>query len=79
MFSFDENNLCLPYSRMTSYAPKPLWKRLLITLEKTTTISSSLCEGVCVCVCVSGRDQEAAKQKSKNALCGSNARKAQLK
>ena len=64
---------------MTSYAPKPLRKRLLTTSEKTTTVSSSLCEGVCACVCVSGRDQAAAIQKSKNALWGSNARKAQLK
>ena len=64
---------------MTSYAPKPLRKRLLTTSEKTTTVSSSLCEGVCACVCVSGRDQEAAIQKSKNALWGSNTRKAQLK
>ena len=55
---------------MTSYAPKPLWKRLLMTSEKTTTISSSLCEGVCACVCVSGRDQEAAIQKAKKSLVG---------
>lgn len=46
---------------------KTYGKRLLITLEKTTTISVVFVR-VCVCVCVSGRDQEAAKQKSKNAL-----------
>lgn len=54
--------LCLPNSQITSYVPKPLRKRALITSEKTAAISSSLCEevcvGGCVCVCVCGRDQE---------------------